>query len=63
MSPDGKTAVKVPNLKLENAEKSLKSVQKELDDSSRKIVRLETELADKKERNDRNERTDRNKRE
>ena len=50
-------------MKLENAEKSLKSVQKELDDSSRKIVRLETELADKKERNDRNERTDRNKRE
>ena len=50
-------------MKLENAEKSLKSVQKELDDSSRKIVRLETELADKKERNDRNEKTDRNKRE
>ncbi|HJC58045.1 MAG TPA: cell division protein ZapA [Candidatus Eisenbergiella intestinipullorum] len=41
-------------MKLENAEKSLKSAQKELNDSSRKIVRLETELADRKEHGDRN---------
>ena len=38
-------------IKLEYAEKSLKSVQKELNESSKKIVRLETELADKNDRN------------
>lgn len=38
-------------IKLENTEKSLKSVQKELNESSKKIVRLETELADKNDRN------------
>ncbi len=38
-------------IKLENTEKSLKGVQKELNESSRKIVRLETELADKNDRN------------
>ena len=38
-------------IKLENTEKSLKSVQKELNESSKRIVRLETELADKNDRN------------
>ena len=38
-------------IKLENTEKSLKSVQKELNESSKRIVRLEPELADKKDRN------------
>ena len=38
-------------IKLENTEKSLKSVQKELNESSKKIFRLETELADKNDRN------------
>ena len=38
-------------IKLENTEKSLKSDQKELNESSKKIVRLETELADKNDRN------------
>lgn len=38
-------------IKLENTEKTLKNVQKELNESSKKIVRLETELADKNDRN------------
>ena len=38
-------------IKLENTEKSLKSVKKELNESSKRIVRLETELADKNDRN------------
>ena len=38
-------------IKLENTEKSMKSVQKELNESSKRIVRLETELADKNDRN------------
>ncbi|HJA94396.1 MAG TPA: cell division protein ZapA [Candidatus Eisenbergiella merdipullorum] len=38
-------------IKLENTEKTLKGVQKELNESSKKIVRLETELADKNDRN------------
>ena len=38
-------------IKLENTEKSLKNVQKELNESSKRIVRLETELADKNDRN------------
>ena len=38
-------------IKLENTEKYLKSVQKELNESSKRIVRLETELADKNDRN------------
>lgn len=32
-------------IKMENTEKSLKAAQKELDENSRKILRLETELA------------------
>lgn len=33
-------------IKLENTEKSLKNVQNDLNESSRKIIRLETELAE-----------------
>ena len=37
-------------IKLENSEKSLKGLQRDLNESSKKIIRLETELADNKKK-------------
>ena len=37
-------------IKLENTEKSMKGLQRDLNESSKKIIRLETELADNKKK-------------